>query len=176
LDVPSAVTALAALPDGRAWLMGYRDGRIALVDRSTGRETVEFRSPGRPTAHGGPVQAVTVTRDGRLFSTTLRSARQWDPTTTPGEELLHFTIPPNRWMGVGFLPKGLQLLACDGEGQVMLWNLAERQPDYMLLLPEGAGLMWAVAAAGRPPRLVAGGETGALYIWLLPENSGAGMK
>lgn len=162
----SGITALALLPTGQAALVGTYTGQVLLLRLADGTIQQTFTAPGMSTGHSGAVQAALVTADGRCFTATNLSVRQWNPVT--GRELIHYTIPPSRWLAVTFLPDGLRLLFSTGDAiQTRIWDLAHQRVLTDLLLPGKGPLTRALTVNPAGTTLAAGRADGSLGVWTL---------
>ena len=157
------ITALALLPSGQQALVGTDTGQVVLLDLADGAVRQEFTASGMSTGHGGRVQAALVTVDGRCFTATSRSVRQWNPVT--GRELIHYTIPDNRWIALTLLPDGQRLLFSTGDHHTRVWDLVQRRTITELIVPGDPVFNRVLATTPDGATLVAGRVDGALAVW-----------
>src|SRR5262249_18570637 len=115
------VLAAALSPDGRTVLTGCRDQAARLwgaADRPAGGGAAEGRAGGAARDHGGPVQGVAFSPDGRLALTRAadRTARLWEVDTgrPHGPPLQHDTPVT----AMAFSPDGRKLATGGFDGTV----------------------------------------------------------
>jgi WD40 repeat protein len=111
------VTAVAFLPDGRAFVSASMDGTLRLWDVQTGKER-------RQLAHRGGAYDMAVAPDGRRALSAGfgdRTVRLWD--LTDGGELYAFTGHVGAVLGVAFSPDGRLALSSDSQYTIHLWRL-----------------------------------------------------
>jgi WD40 repeat protein len=136
--IPGTTSAVALAPDGRTVVLVNEPGRqtdnwnkvVTLRDAATGAVR------GQPMVHPEPVQAVAITRDGKIVLTLTADGtlRTWDAATGAPRE----TSPSlGKSSTVAFHPDDRAVLTLAQDGVARLWDAATGQRLGPLLSHEG---------------------------------------
>ena len=107
-------------PDSTSWPAGSMDGTVKLWEMTEGKNVKNWG------AHGGGVQCVEYTHDGRLATAGGdNTAKIWDGD---GKQLLQFPGFPEPALEVTFTHDGKRVVAGDWSGQIHMWDAADGKP------------------------------------------------
>lgn len=141
--------AMAVSSDGKTLAVGSGDAQVRLWDISAAGGRGLAAADRRPTAvvsgHGGPVEAVALSRDGRLLAlgSTDQSATVWDVSGARPVRSAVLSGHASTVSALAFAPDGRTLATGDRDGEVRFWSLADR------LLPTVAARPFTVPAPDR---------------------------
>jgi RNA polymerase sigma factor (sigma-70 family) len=153
---PSAVKVLAFTPDGRL-LAGATRQAVLVWEAATGKELM--RAEGL-----GEVYSVAMSPGGRVVATSGQktpsakaldgsSIRLWEAVT--GQEIRRFDRPEwfnpadvERAMPLAFASDGRTLISGDGDGTLLVWDLAQRPAGGGALPAEALDECWTYLAGG----------------------------
>jgi len=116
----AAVCDVAWRPDSNVLASGSMDGTVKLWEMMEGKALKSW------AAHGGGVQCVEYTHDGRLATAGRdKTAKIWDGD---GKPLLQFPPFPEPSLEVTFTHDGQRVVAGDWSGQIRMWEAADGKP------------------------------------------------
>ena len=150
---------LSFSPDAETLAAGREDGTIVMWDTGS-------RKPiGRPiAAPGNEVLSISFSPDGKLLASAsaVTAVRLWevDEQTVSGEPLQS----RERLVSVDFSPDGSLLAAGSDSGDILLFDVASRQP-LGLALGGHVGRVFSVAFADDGKRLASAGADGRVLLW-----------
>ncbi|MFD3565811.1 hypothetical protein [Streptomyces sp. NPDC058667] len=139
--------AMAVSSDGNTLAVGSGDAQVRLWDISAGAARGSAAANRRPTAvvsgHGGPVEAVALSRDGRhlALGSTDHSATVWDVSGARPTRSAVLSGHATTVSALAFAPDGRTLATGDRDGDVRFWSLTDR------LLPTVAARPFTVPAS-----------------------------
>ncbi|MEV6199075.1 hypothetical protein AB0M64_03785 [Streptomyces sp. NPDC051771] len=145
--------AMAVSSDGRTLAVGSGDAQVRLWDVSAAPGRGLASADRRPTAvvsgHGGSVEAVALSRDGRhlALGSTDQTATVWDISGARPVRSAVLSGHATTVSAVAFAPDGRTLATADRDGDVRFWSLADR------LLPTVAARPFAVPTSDDYPWL-----------------------
>ncbi|MEU9378524.1 WD40 repeat domain-containing protein [Streptomyces sp. NPDC048255] len=124
--------AMAVSSDGNTLAVGSGDAQVRLWNVSAAAGRGLAAADRRPTAvvsgHGGPVEAVALSRDGRhlALGSTDHSATVWDLTGTRPARSAVLSGHATTVTALAFAPDGRTLATGDRDGDVRFWSLTDR--------------------------------------------------
>ena len=119
-DTPAPSRDVAWRPDSNVLASCSMDGTVKLWEMTEGKTVKSW------AAHGGGVQCVEYTHDGRLATAGRdNTAKIWDGD---GKQLLQFPSFPEPALEVTFTHDGKRVVAGDWSGQVHMWEAADGKP------------------------------------------------
>ncbi|MFZ3492387.1 caspase, EACC1-associated type [Streptomyces sp. 5.8] len=124
--------AMAVSSDGNTLAVGSGDAQVRLWDVSAAAGRGLAAADRRPTAvvsgHGGPVEAVALSRDGRhlALGSTDHSATVWDVSGAGPVRSAVLSGHANTVTALAFTPDGRTLATADHDGDVRFWSLTDR--------------------------------------------------
>lgn len=124
--------AMAVSSDGSTLAVGSGDAQVRLWDVSGASSRGLAAADRRPTAvvsgHGGPVEAVALSRDGRhlALGSTDHSATVWDVSGASPARSAVLSGHATTVSALAFTPDGRTLATGDRDGDVRFWSLTDR--------------------------------------------------
>ncbi|MBB1254474.1 caspase family protein, partial [Streptomyces sp. OF3] len=124
--------AMAVSSDGKTLAVGSRDAQVRLWDVSAAVRRGLAAADRRPTAvvggHGGPVEAVALSRNGRhlALGSTDHSATVWDLSGASPARSAVLSGHATTVSALAFAPDGRTLATGDHDGDVRFWSLTDR--------------------------------------------------
>ncbi|MEU7556270.1 trypsin-like peptidase domain-containing protein [Streptomyces sp. NPDC044571] len=156
LKASGAVRAVAFTPDGRTLATGSMDGKAELWDVRTRTRKIVI------SANTGPVEAVAVSKDGRIVTGGGNRVRQWDAAT--GKEIrAPLKIASTAVIAVAYSPDGKKLAVTDTDNSAHLYDAATGAPGPVLKGHSGA--VYAVAFSPDGRTLATGSEDSSVRLW-----------
>jgi eukaryotic-like serine/threonine-protein kinase len=111
-------------------------------------------------AHQDHGRSVAFSPDGRLIATGSEAILLWDAATM--QKVARFETDAIVW-SVAFSPDGKWLVSAQGDGSVLVWNVAER--ERLASFNEHSGAVRAVAFAPDGRRAASAGEDRSIIMW-----------
>ncbi|CAN6640817.1 target of rapamycin complex subunit Lst8p [Trichomonascus vanleenenianus] len=114
-------------------------------------------------AHTGNVTAVAIQAEGKWMVTSSEdhTVKVWDMRTSNVQRNYKHSSPVN---DVVIHPNQGELISCDNDGNVRVWDLGENTCTHQLI-PEEEVPVRSVSVASDGSMLVAGNNTGNIYVW-----------
>lgn len=158
------LTSAAFSPDGTTLAVGDGYGVAALWDIATGAEIAHWQ------AHSDFLNTVQFTPDGSLLMTLGYDGDDatiglWDPRT--GEAIKKVTSPSNIYAGA--LNADASLLAAGGDGNIVLWDVANETQVAELVSPTDFVSTLTFSPDGS--LLAMGDEDGIIYLFDVAQSS-----
>lgn len=152
------VNRMAITPDKKSLACaGAHTVRLYDIKSQNPNPTMTFEG------HTGNVTALAIQADGKWMATSSEdgTVKVWDMRAPTVQRNYKHRCPVN---DVVIHPNQGELIACDDEGNVRVWDLGENACTHRLI-PEEDVAVGSVSVASDGTMLVAGNKTGNCYVW-----------
>ena len=144
-----------------------RDGRTLVAADHAGKVTVwdlETRQVSYRFEHGAPLDAIAISRDGKLVATSGEAIRVWNYQHDTSRPLVSVDASHGQ-DEVAFLDPQT-LISASGDGTLRIWDL--EAGDLRFTLTGHQGAVWYLDASADGRTVVSGSWDGTVRLWRAP--------